>query len=199
MGTSGDLQSQAEAVSALMDGEVTAGECEHTIRAISVTPDLRGRWTRYHLIRDVLHQTLPPLKVSDLPERVAAILASEPQYRHPRHRFRYFSRPRRARWRKAGTAAAAGAAGAVAVFLAVLVFAPRDSSTFVPQAMTSPPSVAWIPEQEVILTTIEGDERENAPPHPLLLDSYLMNHSEYLAGSGMGNVVPFIHVVSYGE
>jgi negative regulator of sigma E activity len=92
--------------------------------------------------------------------------------------------------------------GTAVMFLAVLVIAPHYSPFSTSQEMVTPPTLAEIPvtDQKVIFTTAENNEGINAPSRrQTQLNSYLVNHSEYLAGSGMGNVVPFIHVVSYGE
>ncbi|CAK0780710.1 sigma-E factor negative regulatory protein RseA [Gammaproteobacteria bacterium] len=192
MGTSGNVQSRAEEVSALMDGEVSAREFEHILHEISEDPDLKGCWTRYHLVRDVLQQTLPPLGGSDLPERVSAALKSEPYYLL-RHRFRHLSW---SPWKRVGAMAAAVA---TITFLAVLTFPSHQSSVLPPQASISPSTVIWVADQEQRFPTVETDDRSEYPTHQAELDPYLVNHSEYLAGNGMGNVVPFIHVVSYGE
>ncbi|CAK0766901.1 sigma-E factor negative regulatory protein RseA [Gammaproteobacteria bacterium] len=193
MATPKNEPSQVEVVSALMDGEVEADELDRIVREIAANPDLKDSWTRYHLTRDILHRTHPSLKISALPHRVAAALTSEPYYlRSQRRRFRPivgFS------WQKTGAIAAAVA---ILTLLAVLTFSSSPPSlTFPPQVATiSSPTAVWIADEGTLLPTTEI---WGSPVHPSAqLNPYLVDHGEYLPGSGIGNIIPFAHV-SYGE
>jgi sigma-E factor negative regulatory protein RseA len=73
----------AEALSALMDGEATELELRALVRDAARDPELAAKWSRYHLASAVLHKQLAPanprsLASVDLAGRVAQALAEEP-------------------------------------------------------------------------------------------------------------------------
>ncbi len=178
MGTLGNVPPHSEAVSALMDDELSTDEFDHILHALTEDDALKERWTRYHLAKDVLRRTAPPICVTSLADRVAAALASHPPSIHVRRHVRHVPWLRRHRGK--------GLAAAAVVLLTLISFTPQNPAT---------PGVIP-PDQTVALSYTEIDP--NAP-QAALINAYLMNHSVYLAGSGAGGVVPFVHLVDYQE
>ncbi len=67
-----------ETLSALMDAELKARDCEKLLAAASEDGDLRAAWGRYHITRAVLRGEWDGRLHVDLSARVLAILADAP-------------------------------------------------------------------------------------------------------------------------
>lgn len=67
-----------EQLSAFMDGETHKTEHELLLRRLEAESDLKGRWERYHVIRDVLQRQYHPELPAGFADRVMAALESEP-------------------------------------------------------------------------------------------------------------------------
>ena len=176
------VQSQAEAVSGLMDSELTPDELEHIVRVMSERADLRERWTRYHLVRDVLQHTLSPFYTSSLADRVAVALLEVPPP-PPLPLRRRMQRPVRSHRRNRGRREKGTAA--VAAVTALLLLA---TPALVSYQAVNPLTDVTVAESNATLAAM-----------PAQVDRYVISYSDYLARSGMANVAPFVHVVSYGE
>lgn len=98
---------QDEALSALMDGELPAAQCEHLIGRLLADPGLRARWARYHALRATAHGYPPGILDGGFCERLRDTLAHEPALAAARK-----ARPSAPRWLRpvAGLAIAAGVA-----------------------------------------------------------------------------------------
>jgi negative regulator of sigma E activity len=74
-----------EQLSAFMDGETHKNEHELLVRRLELEPDLKARWARYHVIRDVLQRQYHPELAPGFADRVMAALEDEPgAVRHAR-------------------------------------------------------------------------------------------------------------------
>lgn len=107
-----------EQLSALMDGELGRDERAFLLRRLEHDAELRARWTRYHLLRDVMsnHRGSAPMDLSD---RVMSAIADEDRAQRPQARSG-------GRWRPwAGAALAASVA-----LLAVMAISPRTQLSF---------------------------------------------------------------------
>ncbi len=67
-----------EQVSALVDGELPAGEHELLLRRFTVERSLRLHWERCHLIGEAMRKGLPAADTRGFADRVMAVLIEEP-------------------------------------------------------------------------------------------------------------------------
>lgn len=67
-----------EQVSALVDGELPAGEHELLLRRFAVERSLRLHWERCHLIGEAMRKDLPAADIRGFADRIMAVLAEEP-------------------------------------------------------------------------------------------------------------------------
>ncbi len=179
-----------EEISALMDNEVGAVQIERILGAMTEDAALQESWSRYHLVRDVLRRTTPPFCASSLPERVAVALAARSETlvsTRPVQRMGRFRRHRKG-------ALSVAALAASFVLFAVLLVVPQQTSTL--QSGVTIVRISAGEDNELPTVAADTDRHFLKASQ---LTPYLVNHSEYLAGSGMGGVVPFIHVVSHGD
>lgn len=70
-------------ISALVDGEVAEHELTPLLARIQSNPELRERWTRYHLISDALRNNLPLEVDHGLQARVWSALQEQPSIAAP--------------------------------------------------------------------------------------------------------------------
>ena len=67
-----------ENMSALMDGELEARWASETIDVLLESNELKARWSRYHVVRDVLRHKTYPDASAGLCERMRMCLTDEP-------------------------------------------------------------------------------------------------------------------------
>lgn len=70
-----------EQLSAFIDGELPAEECELLVRRIAASPELGDCWRTYHLIGDAVRGELAPAGVGELAPRVDRALEGGPRRR----------------------------------------------------------------------------------------------------------------------
>lgn len=68
-----------EAVSAMMDGELSELELHRTLKALSNDTDLRLKWQRYHIASSAMRRELPSVKI-DFSAQIAAAIEGEEMY-----------------------------------------------------------------------------------------------------------------------
>jgi sigma-E factor negative regulatory protein RseA len=161
-----------EQISALMDGELSEGEIPRVLGRLRNEPDLAGRWRRYHLMRDAMHDTLPAHIHFDLSERIRVSLKNEPTILVPR---RSIHRHLKALMRQAASMAIAASVAAIAI----LAFQAMYEET--------PPAVATNTPAAMAERTVTADPR---------LDAYLVNHNEHSVSTGMQGMLPYVRIVS---
>ncbi|MFT5175374.1 MAG: negative regulator of sigma E activity [Gammaproteobacteria bacterium] len=200
-----------ESLSALVDGEMPHASAQRLVDRLLGDDELRERWRRHHIISAAL-SSQHALIVADeeLASRVSAALDAEPVP---------LPRPtRRALSWGLGFAAAAGAAAlAVVVTLgvsnrqpslsdvppvAVLIASPpgRSAEVAVPAvsavvAVKTVSNVATADSGRVLTRMTWNDSR---PAVEARLNSYLLDHSEYLA-DGVRGMLPYARVVGYDQ
>lgn len=194
---------QEERVSALADGECEPHQLDALLARMREDDALRARWARYHLISDALHNNLTRGTRLDISQQVSAALESEPVIFAP-----VWQRalPSRRMVKQAAGVAMAASVTAVAILGAQWVN--RD----MPGAAT--PSVASVATpatpRAVELVAMESPAQGQATPAQMAegqkpdeqmwirnLDSYVVNHNEYLGNSGMYGVLPYARLVSH--
>lgn len=169
-----------EQISALLDGELPEAEQRLLLERLERDPALRMHWSRYQLISDAVHQTLPPQIDLGFAERVMAALDEQPEHhREPAGRLARAVKP------LAGLAVAASVA--VVAVLAVQQARTPDSGQGGVQMAANQPTPATAARADA---PAQNGERLNA---------YLVNHSEYAASGGMPGMSPYVRIVGYDQ
>ena len=179
-----------EALSALVDGELDAGERRRLVDHLLDEPELRARWGRYHAARASLEGNDPSVLDPGFSERVLAAVGSEPAVPAP-------GRARAGARRGRPAMAAALAAGVAGVALAAVLLL-RDTS-----GEGAGPAVAGSGETEPAATVAAGgsagaglDAVDRARVRERLA-VYLNSHSEFAAVGEMPGVMPYSRMVGF--
>jgi sigma-E factor negative regulatory protein RseA len=180
-----------EQLSALMDGELPSEEIESVLLAFKAKEQIRRRWATYHLARDSMQGHLLEASLCDLAGQVSRALENEPYPPAEQHRRADVSRQLYFKWRYAASLAVAASLSAITV-LGIQALANKPLSSE-PQIATAPPRVA--PSSEAVSVL------ENNHPWAVLepeveerLNTYLVNHAEYIDMPGM---LRYGRIVSY--
>ncbi len=201
-----------ERLSALMDDELV--DCERDINGLEANEQLKQRWMRYHLIRDVVSGHLPDTVAPDfdLAARVSAALEHEPTILAPR-RFQ----PRQLMKQAAGLAIAA----TVSAIAIISIQTPDLDQTGTPLAVadkTNEKVIAFSPTgqaaQRPALVSLPASnsnsnsnvllsQAEPAHIHRLVRNAtstskfsgYLLNHNEYSISANMQGMLPYMRIV----
>lgn len=170
--------------SALVDGELSSQAQANLIPKLHRDPELRGRWSSYHLIRDTLRNNLPPRMCHGLAERVAQALDDEPNVLAPR-RFSWPSFRRQA--------AGLGIAATIAA-VAILAVPNTTQEPGGPEVVASAAKSA--PDPEPAEPGVAADNW-NSPSQSVdyKLSGYLVNHNEYSVVSGIQGALPYMRIV----
>lgn len=166
-----------EQISALVDGELRKGEMRALLERMS--PGERERWERYHLISDVLRREVSPPLNHRLAARVSDRIAGEPSHRVTPIRT---LRPSRGAWRQAAGFAVAASVTAIAIFSV--------------QSINDTETGAAVSVQAGAETAPSGPAVASAGKLPDL-DTYVVEHNEYAASSGMQGVLPYVRLVGH--
>jgi len=183
-------EQQLEHLSALVDGGLAGPGRERLLRRLGEDSGLRARWSRYHLIGDVLRGEGATGAAGDVAAQVRERLATEPVVLAPR---RVRSRGRPAWLAPAFGLAAAASAGAVAVLLVGRVG--------VPVGGTPAPTVAAAPERPVQWAVVDQVpvtrwQAAGSPAAETDLHRFLADHSEF-AATGVKGPMPLATLVGY--
>ena len=211
-----------EEISAFMDGE-SGLPSESVIASLRDDADLRSAWRRYHLVGDSLRGQLPAqVPATDLAARISSALESEPSILSPQKRSQSFTR--RMLKPAAGMAIAASVALVAIVGLRGLdqttssskitadtvaasgagSTAPAPSPIEVEAPMQSlqpaaPSQLARTVSADA--EAVQGDyQQAGQPGSQYSFNSYLINHNEYRANSGVRGSMPYARIVApYGS
>lgn len=175
-----------EQISALLDGELPEAERRLLLERLERDPALRLHWSRYQLISDAVHQTLPPQIDLGFADRVMAVLDEQPEYhRQPVNRLARAVKP------LAGLAVAASVA-------VVAVLAVQQART--PDALPGAVQVAEKPPAPTLPASADASAAIGVPVQDgNRLNAYLVNHSEYAASGGMPGMSPYVRIVGYDQ
>ncbi len=178
-----------EQVSALMDDELSAHEAQQTLRRLQQDDELQKQWSRYHLIGDVLKGEVAPVNIDQVAARISAQLADEPAIIATPKRDKML--PHNSTWFRA--VAGAGLAASVAALAVVTApyFMSQDSEGMqladggaaATQVYEKRPAARW--------------KNLTEPSVQSRLNSYLVDHSEYVSPGGVGGVAPYATFVGY--
>ncbi|WP_232420193.1 sigma-E factor negative regulatory protein [Nitrosococcus watsonii] len=181
-----------EQLSALMDGELPPEEIKSVLQGFETQEEVRRRWENYHLVRDSLQGHLPEACRYDLARQVSQLLDNEPPLLAEKHRRTDISRQLRQKWRYGAGLALAASLSAVAVLgiqsLASKPLIPQSQiATTLSVPVSSNPAIAPIQENSRHWAVLEPDVKER-------LNTYLVNHTEYVDMPGM---LRYGRIVSY--
>jgi sigma-E factor negative regulatory protein RseA len=171
--------SSNEKLSAFMDDE----HHPDVIELLKQDSEARGRWSRYHLIRDVLSghtETLPP---SNFVDRVSQALRDEPTILRPVRR---------------GLTHTVKQIGGLAIAATVATVAVLTIQQSDVNNGTAPTQVASASTDPVAVHNVSNPLR-SAPMDSAAqtkLSSYLVNHNEYSVSSRMQGMLPYTRIVS---
>ncbi len=191
-------EQQQQALSALLDGELTAAQANGVLDTLERDPELRGAWERYHLIGGALRGEPVVMAYRDVAEETRARVASEPTVLAP-------AAPRARRPSRlapfAGVALAASAA-----FLAVLAVPSLFEPASIPSAASTMAQTAEhtaVPESQAAASErfLVGRPFQrwhvDEPGVASKLDRLLVNHQEYAPATGINGMLPYATLVSY--
>ncbi|HEY9198951.1 MAG TPA: RseA family anti-sigma factor [Gammaproteobacteria bacterium] len=181
-----------EQISALLDGELPEAEQRLLLERLARDPELRERFSRYQLISDAVHQTLPARIDLELADRVMAEIDAQPAH-HRQARGRTNVWAAQALKPLAGLAVAASVA-VVAVMAVQQVRTPAGGPGTV-QVAANPP--APLPGDRAGAGTRIVSAQST--PAGSRLQEYLVNHSEYAASGGIPGMSPYARVVGYEQ
>jgi len=171
-----------EQLSTLVDDELANQDA--VLERVAADPELKARWSRYHLIRDVITGHTPEQPLGDIASRVSQALEDEPAILAPVHK-----RKRAPRipfiMKQVGGLAIAATVSAVAV---LTVQHTQDQTTTTPTeiAAANPPAqVRYVSDTSGLDTAVQSK-----------LDGYLVNHNEYSVSANMQGLLPYMRIVS---
>jgi sigma-E factor negative regulatory protein RseA len=191
-------EQQQQALSSLLDGELTAAQASGVLDALERDPELRGMWERYHLIGGALRGEAVVMAYRDLAERTRVQIATEPTILAPAG-----TRPRGpSRLAPFAGVALAASAAFLAVFAVPSLFEPAATP---PGAPTAAPTQASAPAPESRAAASErflvGRPVQrwhlDQPAVASKLDRLLVNHQEYAPATGINGMLPYATLVSY--
>ncbi len=207
-------------ISALMDDELPPDAREELYQVIKSDAVLVEKWSRYHLIRDVLTNQVPDDLSLDLADRVKEAIDAEPTHFLPPKRREVpaadlsgEAAPSRPRWFM--PAAAAATVAAVAILGFQLDRGGETAPALTASSSALPPSAQTVvsTSQDNLSPTTSQWWRAQTPPSGETLarhlaqgvpaesvretaDRYLVDHNGVAAGSGVYNVFPYARLVS---
>ena len=167
-----------EQLSAFVDNELSEFEERRLLGNMASDVQLRETWERYHLIRAVMRNELDLAADPALPERVTTGLREERQggkWIHPTAKV-------------AGTLAIAASVAALAIVGLYTLNQPASD-----QAKIAGNATPASDNQRVAAARWTNAH----PGTEKTLNTYLAEHNEYAASTGMGGVLPYIRAVGY--
>lgn len=180
-----------EKLSHMMDGEtdISAAEESRLLDAMQQDPELRGRWERYHLIRDVMGNHLSEHFTASIADQVADKLKDEPTVLAPR-KSRFFSKQRLLK----------PAAGfSIAATIATLAVLSVPSQQLATGNNAQPGNIAVVQPQSNLATMtnsrLSAERRKHIRAVDSKLSGYLVKHNEHSASARMQGALPYMRIV----
>lgn len=193
-----------DSLSALLDGECSAKELDQLLDELDRSPELAQQWSRLCLAREAAEGTRVAADQPCICSGVMSQLDDQPA--HPTKVVELAAR-RRARfpvqfpriaayWKPAVGFAAAASMGAAAVLL-VQPAAERTLPGVDANGFTSGQLAGWVPagSSELALQPVASLDRDDA--HAEMLQQYLMDHSNAIAGDGVGGTLRYARFAAH--
>ena len=169
-----------ERLSALMDGEID----ENVLSRLQQDDELKSRWMRYHIIRDVLSGHSAEIPSSNFTSRVNQALQDEPTILAP------VARPSRVQHLMKQAAGFAIAATVATVAIVSI------QTTSVTDNQATSNLVASAPVSNDIRQVNSSQKQRLDTAVASKLSSYIVNHNEYSVTAKMQGVLPYTRIVS---
>jgi len=182
-----------EQLSILVDDELA--DHDAVLERVATDPELKARWSRYYLMRDVITGHMPEQPVGDIASRVSQALEQEPAIFAPVHKRKRAKKQLPFIMKQVGGLAIAATVSAVAV---LTVQQTQDETTTTPteiaavQPQTQPQLQSPPPAQVRYVTDTSGLDTAVQSK----LSGYLVNHNEYSVTGNMQGVLPYMRIVS---
>jgi sigma-E factor negative regulatory protein RseA len=182
-----------EQLSILVDDELA--DHDAVIERVAADPELKARWSRYHLMRDVITGHMPEQPVGDIASRVSRALEQEPAIFAPVHKRKRAKKQLPFIMKQVGGLAIAATVSAVAV---LTVQQTQDETS------TTPTEIAAVQTQPQYQLQSQPSAQVRYVTDTSGLDSavqsklsgYLVNHNEYSVTGNMQGVLPYMRIVS---
>lgn len=183
-----------EQLSALMDGELSVEEIEAVLQAFNTEEQVRRQWANYHLIHDSLQGHLPAVSLCNLAGQVSRALENEPPLPAEQHPIIDITQRLRHRWKYATGLTLAASLSAITV----LGIQTLTSEPAIPESQLATTLPASLDANDAnVVPVVEGNSPRWARLEPEVekrLNSYLVNHTEYIDMPGM---IRYGRIVSY--
>jgi sigma-E factor negative regulatory protein RseA len=177
-----------EQLSAMMDGE------ESDINLIldnMKDRDVRDRWKRYHLIRDVMRNQVSKIEKHDVSLNIHDAILNEPTVMAPVSlNTKKKSIVNVSFLKQLGSMAIAATVTAVAILVVQQNPSITDKQATV---IAAKPAIS----QEKVFQTASTRNIELNKAVAAKLNGYLVNHNEYATSSGMQGAIPYTRVVNF--
>lgn len=182
-----------DSLSALLDGECSGAELDCLLDELDRSPDLARQWSRLCLAREAAEGTQvrqeQPCICADVMSRLDAAPAGKVVELAPRRAARRSLLA--TYWKPAVGLAAAASMGAAAV----LLVQPDAQNELAPYPAPSGQLAGWTPAGGMALQPVVSLEAEDV--HADTLRQYLMDHSNAIAGEGMGGTLRYARFAAH--
>ncbi|MEM9102175.1 MAG: sigma-E factor negative regulatory protein [Pseudomonadota bacterium] len=194
-----------ENLSALMDDATD----EKTIRSLLNDQQLQDKWSRYHLVKDILHDDVPSQLDVSLAERISASIKDEPTLLVPSVIINTDTKPKPWLRQVAGLAIAASVTAFSIVLYPFLVNENLPANVAeqpktAPIVADNPPLVNNSPALRASRDQSRANRGQNQPPIFLLnsrederLNQLLWQHAESASEQGVNGFMPYVKVIAY--
>jgi sigma-E factor negative regulatory protein RseA len=186
------MQNDRETISRLMDGEIGNADASMLTR-ITGDEDARAVWARYHLIGDVVRDSMIEVAPAAFCERVRREISDEPTALAPRRRGYVLRRS------VAGLAIAASVATLAVV--GVNQMAREQGLNSAPEIAASAPAqtapVLLAADQQSAEAPVVVDPFQGPPNSPHRLNSYLVKFNEQRSSLAVPGVNPYVRIVGF--
>jgi sigma-E factor negative regulatory protein RseA len=183
-----------EQLSTLVDDELT--DHDAVLERVAADPELKARWSRYHLMRDVITGHIPDQPVGDIANRVSQALEQEPAIFAPVHKRKRDKKQLPFILKQVGGLAIAATVSAVAV---LTVQQTQDETPAIPTeiaAVQQPQTQPQLQSQPAAQVRYVTDTSGLDTAVQSKLSGYLVNHNEYSVTGNMQGVLPYMRSVS---
>jgi len=186
-----------EQLSILVDDELA--DHDAVLERVATDPELKARWSRYYLMRDVITGHMPEQPVGDIASRVSQALEQEPAIFAPVHKRKRAKKQLPFIMKQVGGLAIAATVSAVAVLTVqqtqdetsttpteIAAVQPQTQTQNQPQLQSQPSAqVRYVTDTSGLDTAVQSK-----------LSGYLVNHNEYSVTGNMQGVLPYMRIVS---
>lgn len=191
-----------ELLSAAADGECSELEMARVLKSLRSDSELRGRWTRLHLIRAALHGDKTDLLDLDFASRVSRAVDAEAHVLSP-DLITHKSKAHKPLWRRQPIVSFAVAASLVAVsFVGVLQLqAPNEAEAvwLVAEGQSNQSGLNESGLRPESYATYGQGTHWNQQPVEIeeRLNNYLLNHLEYASSADVQGMLPYSRLAGY--